>query len=255
MLRIHLADGGFRIMRDGQISTGGFPNNAPHRLRLHRGDRLLWIVLCRFWSDWRRCLHMVQPDTVLRCTAEHSPGIGAGNRDAFLEGQTWRQTFVISFGAAPSQPLVGCTPDSRTTGEVGNCGGAIHGGQIFASAPKTAFPDLADLPEESSGADSGHRLFHRADGDVPGPVRLRGYRMSDAGWWTSGMIEHPTEAWTMQQMREAFPCEEAPRYVLRDRDAIYGRDLADMTRDMGMEEVLVGISPAAAMRSWLTAWL
>jgi putative transposase len=43
-----------------------FQNNAPHRLRLHRGDRLLWIVLCRFWSDWRRCLRMVQPDTILR---------------------------------------------------------------------------------------------------------------------------------------------------------------------------------------------
>jgi putative transposase len=43
-----------------------FRNNAPRRLRLHRGDRLLWIVLCRFWSDCRRCLHMVPPDTVLR---------------------------------------------------------------------------------------------------------------------------------------------------------------------------------------------
>jgi putative transposase len=42
----------------------------------------------------------------------------------------------------------------------------------------------------------------------------------------------------MQQMREAFPWNEAPRYVLRDRDAIYGRDFADMSRDMGMEEVL-----------------
>ncbi|PYX78937.1 MAG: integrase, partial [Acidobacteria bacterium] len=53
-----------------------------------------------------------------------------------------------------------------------------------------------------------------------------------------GVTEHPTEEWTMQQMREAFPWEEAPRYVLRDRDAIYGRDFADMIRDMGMEEVL-----------------
>src|SRR5437667_5439216 len=43
-----------------------FQNNAPRRLRLQRGDRLLWIVLCRFWSEWRRCLHLVQPDTVLR---------------------------------------------------------------------------------------------------------------------------------------------------------------------------------------------
>ena len=42
----------------------------------------------------------------------------------------------------------------------------------------------------------------------------------------------------MQQMREAFAWDEAPRYVLRDRDAIYGRDFAASTRDMEMEEVL-----------------
>jgi hypothetical protein len=30
----------------------------------------------------------------------------------------------------------------------------------------------------------------------------------------------------VQQMREAFPWDQAPRYVLRDRDAIYGRDFA-----------------------------
>src|SRR3984893_9442094 len=43
-----------------------FQKNAPHRLRLHRGNRLLWVVLYRFWSGWRRCLQMVEPDTVLR---------------------------------------------------------------------------------------------------------------------------------------------------------------------------------------------
>ena len=36
----------------------------------------------------------------------------------------------------------------------------------------------------------------------------------------------------MPQMREAFPWDEAPRYLLRDRDAIYGRNFADLTRDM-----------------------
>src|SRR6267143_3881370 len=43
-----------------------FQKNAPRRLRLQRCDRLLWVVLYRFWSGWRRCLQMVQPDTVLR---------------------------------------------------------------------------------------------------------------------------------------------------------------------------------------------
>ena len=53
-----------------------------------------------------------------------------------------------------------------------------------------------------------------------------------------GVTEYPTEEWTMQQMREAFPWDQAPRFVLRDRDAIYGRDFAALTRAMGMEEVL-----------------
>ena len=43
-----------------------FQKNAPRRLRLQRCDRLLWVLLYRFWSSWRRCLQMVQPDTVLR---------------------------------------------------------------------------------------------------------------------------------------------------------------------------------------------
>src|SRR5512140_2262657 len=53
-----------------------------------------------------------------------------------------------------------------------------------------------------------------------------------------GVTEHPTQEWTMQQMREAFPWDAAPRYVLRDRDAIYGRDFAAMIRHMGIAEVL-----------------
>jgi hypothetical protein len=43
-----------------------FQKNAPPRLRIHRCDRLLWVVPYRFWSGWRRCLQMVQPATVLR---------------------------------------------------------------------------------------------------------------------------------------------------------------------------------------------
>ena len=53
-----------------------------------------------------------------------------------------------------------------------------------------------------------------------------------------GVTEHPTQEWTIQQMREAFPWDQAPRFVLCDRDAIYGTDFAAMTRAMGMEEVL-----------------
>jgi hypothetical protein len=38
---------------------------------------------------------------------------------------------------------------------------------------------------------------------------------------------HPTTAWTRQQLREAFPWDRAPRFLLRDRNEIYG---AEFTR-------------------------
>jgi hypothetical protein len=36
------------------------------------------------------------------------------------------------------------------------------------------------------------------------------------------VTEHPTAAWTAQQMIEAFPEDQAPRYLVRDRDGICG---------------------------------
>src|SRR6266566_1078841 len=98
-----------------------FQKNAPRRLHLHRCDRLLWVVLSRLWSSWRRCLQMVQPDTVLRW-----------HRRAFAWHWTRKSRRLpgrpeiaanirVSHSAhAPSQPLVGCTADSRRTAEAGN---------------------------------------------------------------------------------------------------------------------------------------
>ena len=50
---------------------------------------------------------------------------------------------------------------------------------------------------------------------------------------------HPTAAWTTQQVVEAFPWEEVPRYLLRDRDRIYGDSLRQRVHNMGIEEVLI----------------
>jgi hypothetical protein len=49
---------------------------------------------------------------------------------------------------------------------------------------------------------------------------------------------HPTAEWTAQQMREVFPWESAPRYLLRDRDRIFGRDFVNQVEAMGIKQVL-----------------
>jgi putative transposase len=49
---------------------------------------------------------------------------------------------------------------------------------------------------------------------------------------------HPTAAWTAQQIIEAFPDNEAPRYLLRDRDSIYGEYFRNRVQGMRIEEVI-----------------
>ena len=52
------------------------------------------------------------------------------------------------------------------------------------------------------------------------------------------MTAHPTAEWTAQQLREAFPWDTAPRYLLRDRDRIFGKDFVDQIKSMGIKQVL-----------------
>jgi transposase InsO family protein len=49
---------------------------------------------------------------------------------------------------------------------------------------------------------------------------------------------HPTAEWTAQQLREAFPWDSAPQYLLRDRDRIFGQDFVDQVKAMGVKQVL-----------------
>ena len=49
---------------------------------------------------------------------------------------------------------------------------------------------------------------------------------------------HPTAEWTAQQLREAFPWDSAPRFLLRDRDRIFGADFTKQVKELGIQEVL-----------------
>jgi len=49
---------------------------------------------------------------------------------------------------------------------------------------------------------------------------------------------HPTAKWTAQQMLEAFPFDTAPKYLLRDRDRIYGQEFRKQVEVMNINEVL-----------------
>jgi len=49
---------------------------------------------------------------------------------------------------------------------------------------------------------------------------------------------HPTAEWTVRQLIEAFQEDSAPRYLLRDRNQIYGAEFRFRVNGMQIEEVI-----------------
>ena len=52
------------------------------------------------------------------------------------------------------------------------------------------------------------------------------------------VTEHPTARWTGEQIIQAFPDDSVPRYLLRDRDSIYGKEFRERIGAIGIEEVI-----------------
>ena len=61
---------------------------------------------------------------------------------------------------------------------------------------------------------------------------------------------HPTAEWTAQQLREAFPWDSPLRFLLRDRDRIFGADFKKQVRDLGIQELL-GARRAPRQRAYI----
>ncbi len=61
---------------------------------------------------------------------------------------------------------------------------------------------------------------------------------------------NPTGEWTARQLLEAFPWDSAPRYLLRDRDGIYGEKFHEATEWLGIREVLT-----APQSPWQNAYV
>jgi transposase InsO family protein len=62
--------------------------------------------------------------------------------------------------------------------------------------------------------------------------------------WIS-VTTHPTAEWVARQITEAFPWNEAPRYMIRDRDRIYGPVVTRRLRAMGIRD-----KPIAPASPW-----
>jgi putative transposase len=62
------------------------------------------------------------------------------------------------------------------------------------------------------------------------------------------VTKHPSSAWVVQQLREAFPFDSAPRFLIFDRDAKYGREVPIAVRSLRMSPVRTSFETLAEWR-------
>ena len=212
--------------------------SAP-RLRLRRSDRLFWVLLSRLWSGWRDGVSIVQPATVIRW-----------QRSGFKLVWTWK-----SRRNGPGRPAV--APEIRALIRQMSKANPLWG------APRI-HGELQKLGVEiSQAAVSRYVVRHRR----PPSQTWRTFLDNHLGNLVSvdffvvptvlfkvlfvfvvlaherrrvvhiNVTDAPTAHWTAQQLVEAFPWQTAPRYLLRDRDAVYGVAFSRRAQSMGIHEV------------------
>jgi len=67
--------------------------------------------------------------------------------------------------------------------------------------------------------------------------------------WTN-VTENPTAEWIARQIIEAFPWDQAPRYLIRDRDRAYGAVVTQRLRAMGIRD-----QPIAPRSPWQNGYV
>jgi transposase InsO family protein len=218
----------------------GVLQRSVERPKLTPPDRLLWVWLRRIWPDWRSVLVIVQPDTVI-----------AWHRKGFRLFWRWRVR-----SGRPGRPSV---PDDvreliRRMNRENPLWGAprIHGELLKLGI---------DIGETSVGKYMGRRRRPPSqtwrtflDNHLTTLVSVDFFTVPTIRFQVLyvflilahdrrrilhvGVTADPTAEWTAQQLREAFPWETAPRYLLRDRDGIFGHTFVNQVTAMGISEVL-----------------
>jgi putative transposase len=202
-------------------------------------DRVFWILLRRFWSGWAESLTIVRPDTVVRW-----------HRAGFRIYWNWLSKRGTRSGRPPL-PLEVRALIRRMATE--NSWGApcIHGELLrlgFDVSERSVSRYLRTLPR-TPRANPTWTTFLRNHRD--GIAAMDFFSVPTALFRVLHVflvVRHarrdvvrcavtacPTAAWVAQQLREAFPFDSAPRFMIFDRDAIFSAGVAATLRSMQVE--------------------
>jgi transposase InsO family protein len=230
----------------------GVLQRSVKRPKLTSADRFLWAWLCAVWSDWQSSVFIVKAATVI-----------GWHRKGFRLFWAWK----VRHGK-PGRPAVPKEVRAliRTMSRENPLWGAprIHGELLKLGIDIGETSVSKYLVRGRKPPSQTWRTF--LDNHVKTMVSVDFFTVPTIRFQVLyvflvlahdrrrilhfGVTAHPTAEWTAQQLREAFPWETAPRYLLRDRDRIFGADFVKQVKAMGIKQVL-----SAPRSPWQRAYI
>jgi len=211
--------------------------SRPQPRRLACADRALWVWLSRTWSGWRTATVLAKPATVV-----------AWHRQGFRLFWTWKsrrragrpgasaETRLLIRGMSEANPLWGAP---RIHGELLKLGIDVSQATVAKYMSRRRRPPsplwrtfLATHASQIVAADFfvvptvTYRLLF-----VLVMLAHERRRLVHVA-----VTAHPTAAWTAQQLREAFPDNDVPRFLLHDRDSAFAA-VSTTINGMGIQDV------------------
>jgi putative transposase len=213
-------------------ASGKRPKLKPH-------DRLFWVLLRCFWSEWRSVLVIVQPETVVRW-----------HRLGFHLYWRWKSTW-----GKPGRPKVARELRDlirRMSRENMTWGAPRIAAELrllgYEICDATVAKYMVRVPKPPSQTWKTFLANHAQD-----IAAIDFFTMPTATFRVLycfvvirhdsrrvvhfNVTEHPTAVWTGQQIANAFPYDEAPRFLLRDNDGVYGDEFSSRVESMNIDEV------------------
>ena len=209
------------------------------RPRLRNRDRLFWYMLSQLWIDWKSTLLIVKPETVVkwhrqgfklfwRWKSRSKPGrpkVSKEIRDLIkrmaLENLSWgaprihSELRLLGYDIAESTISKYLVRALKPPSQTWKTFLKNHVHQIasidFFTVPTITFQILYCF------------------------IILRHEQRKIVHF---NITTNPTVQWTVQQIKEAFPYDQSPKYLLRDRDAIYGHLFQHKVKNMVIHEVV-----------------
>jgi transposase InsO family protein len=210
------------------------------RAQVSTFGKLFWVILRRLWPGWKHALILVQPETVVRW---HRAGfklywtwlsrrrVRAGRKcvSKELRELIFRMVVENSTWGAP-----------RIQGELKMLG--------FDLSERTVLRWMRRAPRSPEPAKrwaaflSNHREAIAAMDFFTVPTLTFGVlygffviahdRRRILHW---NVTSHPTSAWAIQQLREAFPYDSAPGYLIFDRGPQFNNELIQTVKSFGIQ--------------------